>query len=218
LCIRGAFAIKTDMMTGDDPFFFGYGSLVNRATHAYPMAAPARATGWARIWQATSIRQIAYLSVIEAPGVVIDGLIAAVPRGDWAGLDAREHAYARKPLGDVAHAQPGAREIMIYQVEPQHTAPMGRHPILLIYLDTVVQGFLREFGEAGVARFFETTQGWEAGIQNDRAAPLYPRAQVTTARERALVDAALHDLGVKASVFSARAASHRPFPGLYLGP
>jgi hypothetical protein len=60
----------------------------------------------------------------------------------------------------------------------------------------VAQGFLREFGEAGVARFFETTQGWEAGIRNDRAAPLYPRAQVMTDRERALVNAALRDLGI----------------------
>ena len=196
MCICGAFAIKTDMMTGDDPYFFGYGSLVNRATHPYPNAARAQATGWARVWHATSIRQIAYLSVVEAPGVVIDGLIAAVPGGDWAALDQREHAYARHDLTDVAHDHPTAGRIMIYQVEPRHIAPKGSHPILLSYLDTVVQGFVREFGEAGVARFFETTRGWEAGIRDDRAAPLYPRAQVTTARERAMVDAALHDLGV----------------------
>lgn len=198
MCICGAFVIKTDMTIGNDPCFFGYGSLVNRATHIYPNAARAQATGWARVWQATSIRQIAYLSVIEAPEVVIDGLIAAVPGGDWAALDQREHAYARKPVGDVAHALPGAREIMIYQVEPQHIAPKGSHPILLSYLDTVVQGFLREFGETGAARFFETTRGWGAGIQDDRAAPLYPRAQITSDRERALVDAALRDLGVGA--------------------
>jgi hypothetical protein len=196
LCICGAFAIKTDMTTGHDPYFFGYGSLVNRATHAYPNAARAQATGWARVWHATTIRQIAYLSVIEAPGVVIDGLIAAVPGGDWAALDQREHAYARHDLRDVAHDHPTAGRIMIYQVEPRHIAPKGSHPILLSYLDTVVQGFLREFGEAGVARFFETTRGWDAGIQDDRAAPFYPRAQVTSDRERAMVDAALRYLGV----------------------
>ena len=179
-----------------DPFFFGYGSLVNRATHAYPNAAPARARGWARIWQATTVRQIAYLSVIEAPGTQIEGLIASVPGGDWAALDAREHAYARHALRDVHHDRPAATAVMIYQVDPRHIAPTGRHPILLSYLDTVAQGFLREFGEAGVARFFETTQGWEAGIRNDRAAPLYPRAQVMTDRERALVNAALRDLGI----------------------
>ena len=61
MCICGTFVIKTDMTTGNDPYFFGYGSLVNRATNAYPNAARAQATGWARIWQATAIRQIAYL-------------------------------------------------------------------------------------------------------------------------------------------------------------
>ena len=30
------------MTTGNDPYFFGYGSLVNRATHAYPNAARAQ--------------------------------------------------------------------------------------------------------------------------------------------------------------------------------
>ena len=196
MCICGTFVIKTDMTTGSDPYFFGYGSLVNRATHAYPDAAPARVTGWARIWQATSIRKIAYLSVIAAPGVVIDGLIAAVPGGDWAALDQREHAYDRHDLRDVAHAHPTAGRIMVYQVAPRHIAPEGSHPILLSYLDTVVQGFLGEFGEAGAARFFETTRGWAAGIRNDRDAPLYPRAQSTTLRERAIVDAALRDLGL----------------------
>ena len=196
MCICGAFVIKTDMTPKPDPFFFGYGSLVNRATHAYPNAAPARTRGWARIWQATTVRQIAYLSVIEAPGTQIEGLIASVPGGDWAALDAREHAYARHALRDVHHDRPAATAVMIYQVDPRHIAPTGRHPILLSYLDTVAQGFLREFGEAGVARFFETTQGWDAGIRNDRAAPLYPRAQVTTDRERALVNAALRDLGI----------------------
>ncbi|WP_439137890.1 gamma-glutamylcyclotransferase family protein [Roseicyclus sp.] len=184
------------MTVGNDTYFFGYGSLVNRATHAYPDAAPARVAGWARVWRATTLRQVAYLSVVSRPGVEIEGLIAAVPGGDWAALDLREHAYARQPLEEVQHDAPRPREIMIYQVEDRHLAPNGAHPILLSYLDTVVQGFLREFGAAGVERFFQTTTGWEAGLLNDRAAPLYPRAQVTAARERAMVDAALQDLGV----------------------
>jgi hypothetical protein len=195
LCCCGAFAIKTDMTLDQDPYFFGYGSLVNRATHAYPRAVRARAHGWVRIWQATTLRQVAYLSVTPAPGVEIEGLIAAVPGGDWAALDAREHAYARHPLAQLRHDAGPIGPVMIYQVEARHIAPAGRHPILLSYLDTVVQGFLREFGTAGVARFFETTQGWDTGIVNDRTAPCYPRAQPTTGRERALVDAALRDLG-----------------------
>nr|WP_239025406.1 gamma-glutamylcyclotransferase family protein [Roseibacterium persicicum] len=189
-------AIKPDMDLHGAPYFFGYGSLVNRATHDYPRASRARVRGWARVWRGTSLRQVAYLSATEAPGVEIEGLIAAVPGGDWAALDARERAYARHPLAMVTHDHPEALSIMIYKVEPHHISTSAAHPILLSYLDTVVQGYLREFGEAGVARFFETTRGWDAGILNDRAAPRYPRAQVTTDRERAMVDAALRDLGL----------------------
>jgi hypothetical protein len=55
----------------------------------------------------------------------------------------------------------------------------------------VVQGYLREFGEEGVTRFFTTTHGWDAPILDDRAAPRYPRHQPVTATERAITDAHL---------------------------
>jgi hypothetical protein len=193
---RGGLAINRAMTRSGDPFFFGYGSLVNRATHAYTHAARARVRGWARVWRGTSLRKVAYLSATEAPGVEIEGLIAAVPGGDWRALDRREAAYARHPLAMVDHDLPGQLSIMIYKVEAHHISTEAAHPILLSYLDVVVQGYLREFGEAGVARFFETTRGWEVGVRDDRAAPEYPRAQVTSDRERAMVDAALRDLNV----------------------
>ena len=43
-------------------------------------------------------------------------------------------------------------------------------------------------GAAGVADFFATTDGWEAPILNDRAAPQYPRHQRLTGEEHELVD------------------------------
>ena len=180
------------------PHFFGYGSLVNRATHAYAAAHPARATGWRRVWRRAPGRPAAFLSVEPAPGVEIDGLIAAVPHGDWAALDAREAAYARVPVtGQVCHAAPGRPEVAIYRIaDPDHAAPCDAHPILLSYVDVVVQGFLAEFGRAGAERFAETTAGWDAPVLDDRAAPRYPRAQRLDARERAVVDGLLADLPV----------------------
>lgn len=183
-------------MTG--PFFFGYGSLVNRATHDYADAHRARIGGWRRAWRHVEGRQVAFLTAVPAPDAFIDGLIAHVPGGDWAALDMREHAYARVLTDAVEHGIMGAPEIHIYHAPADMHRPATRmRPVLLSYVDVVVQGYLREFGADGVARFFETTDGWDAPMKNDRAAPLYPRHQRLTAEETALVDEWLARLGVR---------------------
>lgn len=170
------------------PWFFGYGSLVNRATHDYPQAQPATLNGWRRIWVRTARREVVFLSIHPAPGHSIDGLIAAVPNADWAALDQRESGYARiNATQDVTHTG-SASHIAAYQVHPDETRSGEDHRILLSYLDVVVQGFLREFGEAGAEAFFATTDGWDTPVLDDRSAPLYPRAQPLTATERALTD------------------------------
>ena len=161
------------------PYFFGYGSLVNRQTHNYPDAHPARLRGWRRAWVRTAVRDLVFLSVVEDPGTTIDGLIAAVPGADWAALDAREAGYARLSSGGA----------VIHPISPApYTGVPGDHAILLSYIDVVMQGFLHEFGEAGVAAFFDTTDGWDTPVLNDRAAPRYPRHKVLSAAETALVD------------------------------
>lgn len=169
------------------PCFFGYGSLVNLATHDYPNPRKARLKGWRRIWRHANTREVAFLSVHQAKGE-IDGLICDVPNADWAALDQREHAYNRH---DVS-AQLG-RQTAIYQADPDKIAPPSiGHPILLSYLDVVVQGFLQHYGEQGVEDFFTSTDGW-GPIKNDRANPVYPRHMVLTKEETDLVD---HHLAV----------------------
>ena len=182
-----------------DTFFFGYGSLVNRATHAYPQAHPARLQGWARAWRHLPGRSVAVLTAVPDPGAEIAGLIAAVPGGDWAALDAREASYDRVALnGGLWHSAQAAGPVAIYAVPDAALAPPGtRHPILLSYLDVVVQGFATEFGAQGVAEFFATTHGWEAPVLDDRAQPRYARHQRLDAAETALVDAGLARLGVR---------------------
>jgi len=179
-----------------DPFFFGYGSLVNRATHSFPQATRAVATGWGRTWKRTRLREVAFLTAVERPGAALEGLIAAVPGADWDSLDAREWAYHRMPVSDVAHDHAGDLDIQIYRTKPEHDADgTAAHPILLSYLDTVVQGYLIEFGVAGAERFFETTDGWESPVLDDRAAPRYPRAQRLETAEIDFVDAQLRSIG-----------------------
>ncbi|MEQ9261444.1 MAG: gamma-glutamylcyclotransferase family protein [Roseovarius sp.] len=186
-------------MSGANGYFFGYGSLVNRGTHAYGGAAPARLKGWRRVWRHTSLRPVAYLTVVPDAEAEIDGLIAEVPGQDWAALDERERAYDRVAAHhQVTHALAHMPEIALYTIpDGKHAAPSEACPALLSYIDVVVQGYLREFGEAGVRRFFETTDGWDAPVMDDRAAPVYPRHMVLTPREREMVDDLLSTAGVR---------------------
>ena len=153
------------------PYFFGYGSLVNRSTHNYGNPTRATAQGWRRLWRHTGKRPVAFLTVVPDPSCCIDGLIASVPGADWAALDAREWAYDRVPASDqVRHDLDHQPSIHLYTVAPDRNhAPDTQHPILLSYIDVVVQGYLTEFGIDGATRFFETTDGWDAPILNDRA-------------------------------------------------
>ena len=185
-------------MAQKDPYFFGYGSLVNRATHDFPGAERARLRGWRRHWRHTSKSNIAFLTVVPDETCEIEGLIARVPNADWAALDLREYAYDRLPATEaVSHPVEGSLDIAVYVVpeDPSHD-PARLFPVLLSYIDVVVQGFLREFGEAGAQRFFDTTSGWDTPIIHDRAAPRYPRHQQLSTDETALLDHHLEALNV----------------------
>ncbi|MGR3433750.1 MAG: gamma-glutamylcyclotransferase, partial [Shimia sp.] len=85
--------------------------------------------------------------------------------------DAREAAYGRI---DVS-AQLGSRAVTYAVPEP---VEIGRGTILRSYLDTVLSGFFAVYGPEGLAHFRETTDGWEARIEDDRDAPRYPRSRV----------------------------------------
>lgn len=168
--------------------FFGYGSLVNTATHLYGEVEPATVQGWRRQWVQSNARPVSYLSVTPDPLSRISGVIANVGDAGWEALDIREAAYDRLTLPDP-HAG-----VAIYKASPQHVgdASLGQ-PILLSYIDVVVQGFFRMYGEDGVRDFFRSTTGWDTPVLNDRAAPVYPRAQVLTDEETAFADGFLED-------------------------
>jgi hypothetical protein len=187
---------ETKISFMEHPYFFGYGSLVNRSTHDYDNAHRARIPGWRRTWRHVATREVAFLTAYPHADSTLDGLMAAVPQGDWRSLDVREHSYLREAATGVIHALPTPPDVHIYHAPPDlHAEATRRHPVLLSYLDTVVQGYLAEFGETGVRRFFDTTDGWEAPIRDDRADPIYPRHQRLGPSERALVDDELMRVG-----------------------
>lgn len=170
---------------------FGYGSLVNERTLSGGRLQAAVLEGWRREWCLTHLRPVAFLSIRPAEGHRIDGLLSTVFGDDWSALDRRERAYDRH---NVSHAVTSAvGSVAAYAVRPD-LRRQGGGTILLSYLDVVVQGFHDRFGEPGVQRFFETTDGWDRVIVDDRDAPRYARAQRLTDRETALVDAHLAGL------------------------
>lgn len=191
--------IKKEQKLAHDPFFFGYGSLVNTATHVYDRHHRARLDGWRRVWRHTPFREMAFLTAEPFEGSYIDGLIAAVPGADWAALDLRETGYDRVPLSHgISHEAENTGDIAVYHIpEDKHGPADEDRPILLSYLDVVVQGYLQVFGTEGGQHFFDTTAGWHGPVLDDRAAPQYPRAQVLSREETGFVDRALADLGAR---------------------
>ncbi|MEL7254400.1 MAG: gamma-glutamylcyclotransferase [Pseudomonadota bacterium] len=186
-------------LDGARSYFFGYGSLVNRNTHDYQDARPARLSGWKRVWRHTDLRPVAYLTVVPDAGSEVTGLMAAVPQGGWAELDFRERAYDRIDAREqITHDVTPAPQVVVYSIpDGKHGVPTRDCPVLLSYLDVVVQGYLREFGEGGAQAFFDTTDGWNVPILDDRAAPIYPRAQTLSDAERSYVDDRLAALNVE---------------------
>ncbi|SDO37671.1 ChaC-like protein [Lutimaribacter pacificus] len=195
-----------------DAFFFGYGSLVNRATHTFADAHRARVRGWRRAWRGTPQRAVAFLTAVPDPAAQIDGLIAAVPGESWAALDERERAYDRVHVGDdVHHPLPHRPQIAIYAIpDGGHHAPSDDHPILLSYVDVVMQGYFNEFGAEGVAAFLASTDGWASPVMDDRADPIYPRHRALAASERRMVDGALEQAGARRIPLDRAVLARRP--------
>ncbi|QDY69604.1 gamma-glutamylcyclotransferase family protein [Qingshengfaniella alkalisoli] len=172
-------------------YFFGYGSLVNLNTHSYPATRPCSLDGWRRKWCGVAGRGPALLSVRPVSGQRIDGMTAQVPGNDWAALDQRESGYGRHAARSVS-----GLDVQVYQVRDDIELSDTAAPILLSYLDVVVQGFLTHFGEDGVARFFASTDNWDRPVLDDRHTPRYPRHQKLSENETVQVDAHLHELGI----------------------
>ncbi|WP_339765893.1 gamma-glutamylcyclotransferase [uncultured Hoeflea sp.] len=192
--------------------YFGYGSLVNRATLSTGLvqAHRARLKGWRRTWRprpdmgATPGVTLpdgitpSLLSAHRAEGFSIDGLLVIDFAVNLPGIDTREFRYHRRDitLSDLEFAEPGhvlGGEIAlhVYEARIEHPAAEGPAPILRSYLDAVMQGFLREFGPDGLHRFVAETDAFHTPIHEDRAEPLYPRAVSLSPAEVELFDAAL---------------------------
>jgi hypothetical protein len=190
--------------------YFGYGSLVNRKTLTENRHGlyPARLSGWRRHWQSRGDDippGVALLSVHEAPGITISGMLVIDEHSVLPGLDLREKRYDRVRISaeslDFTSVRPSGLpdEIYVYVGNPQ-PANAGETRLLQSYMDTVLAGFLAEHGEEGVENFILTTQGFDRAMICDRGRPRYGRAVAIDADMAEFFDGLLRRAGVRFEV------------------
>ena len=174
--------------------YFGYGSLVNRDTHRTEIvgAYPAQLKGWRRQWvRRDGESSRALLSVRRDPASVIDGLLVVDRSENLVAVDQREERYQRVSLTpsdlELSAELPPGCPLYVYEASADQASV--RLEIIQSYLDAVLQGFLREYGRAGVERFVRETDGFDATVIADRKTPNYPRAVRLEAEEEAYFDA-----------------------------
>lgn len=193
---------------GDHIGYFGYGSLVNAETLRTDVVAiyPARLTGWRRVWRQRPVNRPKYrgigpavLTAERAEDGAIDGVMIIDKIGNIGAVDAREDIYQRvtiprSSLHFYADEPNGGISLHVYQRDFEPDTQASPSPILRSYLDAVLQGYHKVFGEAGVRRFIAETSGFGLPIFEDRQEPVYPRPIVLAAGERELFDALLAGL------------------------
>lgn len=186
--------------------YIGYGSLVNRDTLRtdFLHAQPVRLHGWRRCWRPRHQNDpilrdppTSLLSARRVPEGFIDGLLVFDKRTNLPAMDERELTYDRIPVPreriDGLATDLPACEIFVYEAQTNAASHDPEHPILQSYLDAVLQGFLREFGQPGVHHFLATTDGFERQLHTDRHDPHYPRSVQLTVEERDFFDRLLDE-------------------------
>ncbi|MCP4181912.1 MAG: gamma-glutamylcyclotransferase, partial [Hyphomicrobiales bacterium] len=171
--------------------YFGFGSLVNRKTLSNDTidVIPAKLKGWRRHWQprpdeamaSQMLRSIALLSVHQDPSCDITGLIIIDKTSNLNALDKRERGYQKINLteSDFVLENNDKKNFVDNSIHVYVSSPgeVAQEPLSLLrsYLDVVMQGYLREFGEDGIAAFIDSTKGFDLQILEDRQKPIYSR-------------------------------------------
>lgn len=181
--------------------YFGYGSLVNRKTlrTSYFDAVRGELRGFRREWRIrgqTPHGPVCSLTAARDDRQAIQGLLVIDKEENLPEVDVREARYDRVSLSiqDLDLEQDvDVGAVYVYQAKSMHQGPNDPHyPIWQSYADAVMQGYLIEFGEAGLERFVAHTFGWNRNIRTDRHAPNYARAVQLSEYERCLFDTLLH--------------------------
>ncbi|MTI16738.1 gamma-glutamylcyclotransferase [Rhodobacteraceae bacterium RKSG542] len=193
--------------------YFGYGSLVNEDTLpegttvvAGELSGYVREWGGCARWNSPTNRiesGVCALSVRKQEGATIKGVLVLDKMVNLPRLDERERHYDRLTLdtkvfaADKAAALPD--DMFMYKVSKEYAGwGSDEYPILQSYVDCVLAGFDRLWGQAGIDHFMQTTLGWDrVPILNDRHSPFYPRAVSLDRSLHERIDAALSSVGAR---------------------
>lgn len=185
--------------------YFGYGSLVNPRTLRTKFLGirRAEAAGWRRVWLPREANEaMSLLSVKRDEEAGVHGVIVYDLADHLPSVDEREAGYARRivDLGRLTVERPPLRDIPVYIYEARPGAPSAedrQSAILQSYLDAVMQGFRMLYGDDGLRRFVEETDGFETRLFADRNAPRYPRPVTLEEGEAEMFDRLVEARGVR---------------------
>ena len=186
----------------DKVAFFGYGSLVNELTLSkkYDIHS-GKIQNWKREWKHcvdTPFGGVCALTASRVEDALIDGVFIKCNDIELRQFDEREIGYDRIEIArsDVIYSNGVLPDrLYIYTSGPGHYRVGDFHyPIWLSYVEVVICGYLRTFGEAGVDRFIQSTGGWSTPIIDDRKNPRYPRFTNVSDEHRRLIETWLHNI------------------------
>lgn len=140
--------------------------------------------GWRRVWNHrvahSDARQGCTSLSIEPAQAIIDGVLVRMPVCELETLDAREYGYERMCLEATDFILPAGISvdtIYVYRsLQTNRHLADTRHPVAQSYVDCVMAGYLKRFGDDGLMRFLESTRGWDLPTLADRKEPTYPRS------------------------------------------
>ncbi|KAG1668272.1 Phospho-2-dehydro-3-deoxyheptonate aldolase 1, chloroplastic [Nymphon striatum] len=126
-------------------------------------------------------------SAPSTPDDVLEGLLVFDYIENLPSLDEREAGYDRLTLSrndltflDTMELPDCPLYVFSGRVPYK---PDQEHYILQSYLDAVLQGYLHQYGEAGVMNFIARTKAFDTPLYLDRDNPLYPRSVALSDQE-----------------------------------
>ena len=166
---------------------FAYGSLLNKNTWSFKAELElVSLKGWVRQWRQIvqlDKGKICALTIYPNTNSTIEGILLKVDEATELSLSGREIGYERTMIAGKDIFEQNTKiqltnETPATYVGSKSTTGWASEgtPILLSYIDVVAKGYFDLFGMDGVINFFNSTQGWNLPVLDDRDDPIYPRA------------------------------------------